>query len=107
MGENVPFPPVTVGAAHERLMASVFDFIGGHYHREIRDGEVDIGVLFTNRIRCTRANTVVLVTRNQPNRDLANAFDGSNFQVHQIGDVQGRNNIRNAIHSGALLGRTL
>jgi hypothetical protein len=102
VGENVPFPPVAVGAARERLMAPDFDFIGGHYLREIRNGEVDIGVLFTNRVRCTPASTVVLLTHNQPNREIANAFDGSNFQVHQIGDVQGRNNIRNAIHSGAL-----
>lgn len=47
------------------------------------------------------------MTHNQPNRERANAFDGSNFQAHQIGDVQGRNNVRNAIHSGALLGRAL
>ncbi|NKB98743.1 MAG: NAD(P)-binding protein [Pseudomonadales bacterium] len=107
IGENVPFPPVTVGAARERLMDSDFDFIGGHYLREIGAREVDIGVLFTQRVRTIPAKTVILVTHNEPNRELAKALEGADIEVHQIGDIQGRNNIRNAIHSAALLGRAI
>lgn len=107
MGDNLPFPPVTVGAARERLMSGDFDFVGGHYLRAIRLGQVDIGVLFTNRIRTLEANTVVLVTHNAPNRALADELVSEAVEIHQIGDVQGRNNIRNAIHSGALLGRAI
>ena len=107
IGENVPYPPVTVGAARERLMSGDFDFVGGHYLREIRDGEVDIGVLFTDRVRTVAAHTVVIVGFNEPNRGLAHELADCGVPVHQIGDVQGRNNIRNAIHSGATLGRAI
>jgi pyruvate/2-oxoglutarate dehydrogenase complex dihydrolipoamide dehydrogenase (E3) component len=107
MGDNLPFPPVTVGAARERLMSGDFDFVGGHYLRAIRPGQVDIGVLFTNRSRTLEANTVVLVTHNAPNRALADELVSEAVEIHQIGDFQGRNNIRNAIHSGALLGRAI
>ncbi len=107
VGENLPFPPVTVGAARERLMSGDFDFIGGHYLREIREDAVDIGVLYTERVRTIPARTVILVSYNEPNRQLAYELESEGFTVHQIGDVQGRNNIRNAIHSGALLGRAI
>ena len=107
VGDNLPFPPVTVGAARERLMSGDFDFIGGHYLREIRQDELDIGVLYTDRVRTLPAQTVVMVTHNQPNRYLADELNDAGFEVHQVGDVQGRNNIRNAIHSGALLGRSI
>ena len=105
IGENLPYPPVTVGAARERLMSGDFDLIGGHYLREIRPGEVDIGVLHTDRVRTIPANTVVLVTHHEPNRYLAAGLEAEGIEVHLIGDSQGRNSIRNAIHTGGLLGR--
>ena len=107
IGENLPFPPVTVGAAKERLMSGNFDFIGGHYLREIRNGEVDVGVMFTERCRTLPARTIIIVGYNEPNRHLAEELEAAGISTHQIGDVQGRNNIRNAIHSGALLGRAI
>ncbi len=107
LGENLPYPPVTVGAARERLMSGNFDFIGGHYLRTIREGEVDIGVLFTDRCRTIAANTVVMVGFNEPNRGLATELRDAGFEVHLIGDVLGRSNMRSAIHAGALLGRAL
>ncbi len=107
VGENLPYPPVTVGAARERLMSGAFDFIGGHYVREIRPDAVDLGVMFTDRVRTVPAGSVILVGYNEPNRDVAYQAESAGFQVHQIGDVQGRNNIRNAIHSGAKLGRSI
>ncbi len=107
LGENLPYPPVTVGAARERLMSGDFDLVGGHYLREIRPGEVDIGVLHTDRVRTIPANTVIMVTHHEPNRYLAAELEAEGIEVHQIGDVQGRNSIRNAIHSGAFLGRAV
>ena len=107
LGENLPYPPVTVGAARERLMSGDFDLIGGHYLRAIRPGEVDIGVLHTDRVRTIPANTVMMVTHHEPNRSLAAELEVEGIEVHQIGDVQGRNSIRNAIHSGAFLGRSV
>jgi 2,4-dienoyl-CoA reductase-like NADH-dependent reductase (Old Yellow Enzyme family) len=109
LGQNVPFPPVTVGAARERLMSSDFDFIGGHYLRGIAPDEVEIGVLFTDRVRKVAARTVVLVSFNEPNRELANELGArlSNVKVHMIGDVKGRNSMMTAIHDAAALARAL
>lgn len=108
IGGTVPFPPVTVEASRERLMSSDFDFIGGHYLRSIDAEEVEIGVLFTSRVRRLAAKTVVIVTFNQPNRELVQTLNpGNRYQVHMIGDVRGRNGIMNAIHSGAALARRI
>ncbi len=107
VGDNLPYPAVTAGAARERLMSGDFDFIGGHYLRAIRSDEVEIGVMFTQRQRVIPAKTVVLVGYNEPNRQLAGELADSGLEVHQIGDVQGRNSILNAIHSGAKLGRSI
>jgi 2,4-dienoyl-CoA reductase-like NADH-dependent reductase (Old Yellow Enzyme family) len=107
MAQNVPYPPVTVGAARERLMSGDFDFIGGHYLREIRQGEVEIGVLFTDRVRKLVANTVILVTFNEPNRDLPQALARTNRPTHLVGDVRGRNSMMSAIHEAAALARAI
>jgi hypothetical protein len=40
IGEHLPYPPATVGAARERLMAGRFDFIGGHHLIEITAEDV-------------------------------------------------------------------
>ena len=88
-------------------MSGDFDFIGGHYLREIRHGEVELGVMFTDRKKVVPAKTVILVGYNEPNRGLAEELADSGLEVHQIGDVQGRNSILNAIHSGAKLGREI
>lgn len=107
VGDNLAFPGVTAGAARERLMAGDFDFIGGHYLHEIRDGEVEIGVLFTDRVRVIPAKTVILVTVNQPSRGLAHEVETAGFKTHMIGDVQGYDTLYNAIHAGENLGRTI
>jgi 2,4-dienoyl-CoA reductase-like NADH-dependent reductase (Old Yellow Enzyme family) len=107
MGESLPYPPVTVAAARERLMAGQFDFIGGHYLRAITPGEVEIGVLHTDRVRRLPARTVVLVGFNAPNRELADALAAQGRAVHLIGDVLGGNGIMTAIHGAAELGRSL
>jgi 2,4-dienoyl-CoA reductase-like NADH-dependent reductase (Old Yellow Enzyme family) len=107
VGEKVPFPPSTVGAAHERLMSGDFEFIGGHYLREITPDAVKIGVLFTERVRTIEANTVVVVGFNEPNRGLAEALTERGINHHLIGDARGRNSIMTAIHDGAKLGRVL
>ena len=107
MGGNLPFPPVTAGAARERLMSGDFDFIGGHYVRAIREGEVELGVLYTDRVRVIPARTVILVTINQPNRSLANELRAAGYTPHVIGDAQGKDSLLNAIHTGETLGRTI
>ncbi len=107
MAANCPYPPVTVGAARERLFSSDFDFIGGHYLRGITEDEVEIGVLFTDRVRKVPAKTVVLVSFNEPNRDLPAALANTNRTVHMVGDVRGRNSMMSAIHEAAELARAI
>ena len=71
IGEHVPYPPATVGAARERLMSGDFDHIGGHHLLAITPDEVIVGSPFTDRRRAVSAHTVVVVTYNHPNRELA------------------------------------
>jgi 2,4-dienoyl-CoA reductase-like NADH-dependent reductase (Old Yellow Enzyme family) len=107
MGESLPYPPVTAGAARERLYGGNFDFIGGHYLQQIDDDKVDIGVLFTDRRRSIAARTVVFVGYNEPNRSLWQSLQGNGPTAHMVGDVRGRNSIMSAIHAGAKLGRSI
>ena len=111
LGASLPYPPATVDAAKERLMSQDFDFIGGHYMQAITEDEVLIGVPFTERIRALRANMVVLVTYNHPNRDLAEYILKENShlegKVHLVGDVSGTNGVQAAIHQAANLTRSI
>jgi 2,4-dienoyl-CoA reductase-like NADH-dependent reductase (Old Yellow Enzyme family) len=114
IGGSLPYPPATVAAARERLMSGAFDFIGGHYLRDIHDDSVDIGVLFTDRIRSVPAQTVVIVSYGQPNRELGDylavddaAGDTARWRVSSIGDVTGTNGVMPAIHQAAAVARSL
>ena len=107
IGASLPYPPVTAGAARERLYAGDFDFIGGHYLRAIHSDSVEVGVLFTERVRRLEAGLVVMVGYNEPNRELADDLAEAGMPCHLIGDVRGRNSILSAIHAGAALGRTI
>ena len=107
MGSNMLFPPVTIEAARERFMSGDFDFIGGHYLREITPDEVEVGVLFTDRSRRIAAKTVVMVGFNAPNRDLADELQDRGVTVHMIGDVTGTRDMFTAIHTAANTARTL
>jgi 2,4-dienoyl-CoA reductase-like NADH-dependent reductase (Old Yellow Enzyme family) len=100
-GETLPFPPVTVGAARERLMAGNFDFIGGHHIRRIARDHVEIGVLFTERSRKVEADTVVIVGFNHPNRELLGPLREKSFSPHLVGNVLGRNDLMSALHSAS------
>ncbi len=109
IGATLPYPPATVAAAKERLMSGAFDFIGGHYLREIRADEVEIGVAFTDRVRTVLASTVVVVTYGHPNRELGEylALEPGPWNVHHVGDVTGTNGVLPAIHQAAGLARSL
>jgi hypothetical protein len=109
IGATLPYPPATVAAAKERLLSGAFDFIGGHHLLEIRPDAVDIGVAFTDRVRTIPAETVVIVTYGQPNRELGEYLSGerSTWSVHQVGDVTGTTGVLPAIHQAAALSRAL
>lgn len=112
IGANLPYPPVTVQAAKERLLSGDFDFIGGHYVQAITPDEVLVGVPFTERRRTIPARTVVIVTYNHPNRELIDYVapggiaDGG-MTVHLVGDVTGTNGIMPAIHQASAVTREM
>jgi hypothetical protein len=60
-------------------------------------------------VRRIPAKTVVLVSFNQPNRDLAEqlATRFSNVKIHLVGDVRGRNSMMTAIHEAAEVARAI
>ncbi len=106
LGAMIPFPPATVEASKERLMSGNFDFIGGHYVQGITHDEVLIGVPFTERRRAIPAGTVVLVSYNHPNREIADYIpDG--VAAHLVGDVTGTSSIMAAIHQAAGVARAV
>lgn len=107
IGARLNYPPVTAGAARERLYSSDFDFIGGHHVRRITPEAVEIGVLFTDRSRSIAAKTVVFVGHNEPNRELWQSLQGNGPPAHMIGDVRGFNSMMTAIHAGNALGRSI
>jgi NADPH-dependent 2,4-dienoyl-CoA reductase/sulfur reductase-like enzyme len=108
LGGALAYPPVTVGAARERLYSAPgFRFVGGHYLRSIDESSVDVGVLFTERRVKIPARLVIFVGFNEPNRELAQALADSGIPCFQVGDVRGRNSIMNAMHAGAALGRAI
>ena len=107
IGATLPYPPATVDAARERLMSGDFDFIGGHYLQAIGEDEVVIGVPFTERRRVLPARTVVVVSYNHPNRELADHLGDGDWNVHLIGDVTGSNGVLPAIHQASAVARAL
>lgn len=107
IGATLPYPPATVEAAKERLLSGAFDFIGGHYIQAITADEVLIGAAFTERRRVIPARTVVIVTHNQPNRELTGYLDPADYGVHLVGDVNGTNGVMAAIHQAARTTREL
>ena len=65
---------------------------------------------FTERVHALPARTVVLVTYNHPNRELAeylDEIDGPTWRVHLVGDVTGTNGILPAIHQAAATARAI
>ena len=107
VGARLNYPPVTAGAARERLYSGDFDFIGAHHLLGISPDEVEIGVLFAERSRKLAARTVVFVGFNEPNRALWQSLQGNGPTSHMIGDVRGHNSILSAIHAGNALGRSI
>lgn len=107
LAAKMPFPPVTVEAARERLMNNGCDFVGGHYIRRIEAESVELGVLHTDRVRVVSADAVVLVGFNTPNRDLVDELEERGVPTTVIGDADGTRDMMSALHAGARVGRTI
>lgn len=105
IGARVPFPPATVLAAREHLMAGGATFIPMHSVREITPTTVELVGASNSDTLTVDADTVVLVGYNRPNRELADALEGSTFPVHLVGDAASGHSIQQAIAQAAQVAR--
>ena len=107
LGANVPYPPATVEASRERLFAARVRFVPAVALREITPTEVVVRGIGNDVVDTYPADTVVIVSYHEPNRELADLLAGESFHVHLAGDVTGTANIQAAIHGASALARRL
>jgi hypothetical protein len=107
LGANIPYPPATVEASRERLFASRVGFVPAMALRAITADEVVVRGIGNDFEYAIPADTVVIVSFHEPNRDLADHLAGQPFAVHLVGNVNGTSSIMAAIHGAAAIARTL
>ena len=107
VGANIPYPPATVEASRERLDAAGVAFVANVALREITATDVTVRGIGTDIARTFPADTVVIVSYHDPNRELADHLAGQSFGLHLVGDVNGTNSIQAAIHGASAVGRVL
>jgi 2,4-dienoyl-CoA reductase-like NADH-dependent reductase (Old Yellow Enzyme family)/NADPH-dependent 2,4-dienoyl-CoA reductase/sulfur reductase-like enzyme len=107
LGANVPYPPATVEASRERLVAAGVGFVPTMALRRVTSDTVEAVALGTDLVRTFPADTVVLVSYHQPNDDLVDLLAGRGFGVHVVGNADGTDSIQAAIHGAAAVARTL
>ena len=107
LGANIAYPPATVEASRERLFAAGVRFVPTMALRSITPTSVTAVGLGTEMVVSYPADTVVLASYNEPNRDLADLLVGQAFGVHVIGDAAGTSSIQAAIHGAAAVARAL
>ncbi len=105
IGFRVPSPDATMLPALERLRSGPFELRPLSYVEEITPTDVHIGVLGGTGSEKLRADTVVWVGYNLPNRDLADAVAGFSGQVELVGDAAGGVGLQKAIREGHMAGR--
>ena len=115
LGATILYPAATVEASRERLFAGPFSFTPAVALREITREAVVTRDLGTYSERRFEADTVVIVSYHDCNRELADYLksemsgqpDTPPFNMHLVGDVNGTNSIMAAIHAGAWVGRQI
>ena len=107
LGANVPYPPATVEASRERLFAAPFEFVPAMAIRAITPTVVIARGIGNDLEKTFAADTVVIVSYHDSNRELADHLHGRDFGVHLVGDVNGTNSIQAAIHSAAAVARSI
>jgi hypothetical protein len=98
---------MTIGAARERLLTAGVDVVGTAFLREIAPESVLVGHRGTTTSRTIPADTVVIVSYNRRNRELADALLGRGIPTHVIGDAAGGQSIMAAIHDAAQVIRAM
>jgi len=84
----------------EMLYAGDFTLLINHVLVDIRPGECTVRPLPTAKIRTIPADTVVLVTSNQPNRELFDALKGRVPHAVLVGDALSPRDMQAAIRDG-------
>ncbi|MCY4271266.1 MAG: FAD-dependent oxidoreductase [bacterium] len=112
IGAAIPYPAATVEASRERLFAGPLSFTPAVALREITPASVVTRDLGTGIQRSFNADTVVIVSYHDCNRELADWLhaeisDHLPFNMRLVGDVNGTNSIMAAIHAGARAGREI
>lgn len=107
VGANIPYPPATVGASRERLVAAGVGFVPGMALRRIEADCVVVRGVGVDVERTLPADTVVLVSYHEPNLGIVEHLAGHRFGVHLAGDVNGTDSIQAAIHGAAAIARRL
>ena len=80
VGANVPYPPATVEASRERLFAARVRFVPAMALREITPTEVVVRGIGNDVVDTYPADTVVIVSYHEPNRELADHLAGRGLQ---------------------------
>lgn len=92
----------------ERLMATGrFNLVTRAHVKSIGEDRVVIGSLDNWPDQTVDAETVVLVTLNQPNNGLAEEIEAMGIPVHVVGDAGGPEFTPNAVAKGHMAGRTV
>lgn len=107
VGEHVPAPEGTLLPALERLRSSDFVCIPGSFLERITPIDVHVGVVGGTGRSHFKADTVVIVGYNHPNRELADALISTGGRPHLVGDAAGGVGLQKAIKEGHMAARLL
>lgn len=107
LGARVVLPIATVAAVRERLYGGAFTFLANSNLEEITPEEVLAVAAGSSRVTRIRADTVVIVGYNEPQRQLADALDGRSTETYVIGDAAGGATLQQAIQDAARVARSI
>ena len=107
LGATIPYPPATVEASRERLLAAGVEFVPSMALREITATEVIVRGIGNELVRTFPADTVVIATYHEPNSEITDYLRNAGLNVHLAGNVNGTDTISAAVHGAANIARAL
>ena len=107
LGATIPYPPATVEASRERLLAAGVEFVPSMALREITATEVIVRGIGNELVRTFPADTVVIATYHEPNSEITDYLRDAGLNVHLAGNVNGTDTISAAVHGAANIARAL
>jgi len=107
LGANVNLPVGTVAGLREKLFEGDVTFMPNMHIERIIDGGIVLGHEGTRHTRELAADTVVVVSHNEPQQGLADLLVDLGVEVHTVGDAAGRVTLQHAIQDATRVGRAL